>query len=400
MQFLPLAESAVPKNSLDYSPGDCVELADFSESIEGEQEVCCGGAPPEPSNPFERPGYLLQNYVRAFIVGNGLDIPLVKTELGLSDHLGTAGVRLGFSREKYTVAPGLYGIGNPVESSPVLVTANYKLTFDQVRSVLTDYNCWIVVLDTCGVNVWCAAGKPTFSTDELVRQIETTDIQAVVSHRNLIVPQLGAPGVAAQEVKLKTGFRVIYGPVHVRDLPEFLDSTMTATPKMRTVTFSLAERATLIPVELVLYLKKIWWLFPVLFLLSIIHPDFMALDTILQRSCISIASLLCGGVFGAVCVPLLLPWIPGKSFSFKGAIMGLLGGAISGSYLPITNGIEFCAFVSAVISVSSYLAMNFTGSTPFTSPSGVEKEMKIAIPLQALLIIVAFSSWIAAPFTA
>jgi hypothetical protein len=48
--------------------------------------------------------------------------------------------------------------------------------------------------------------------------------------------------------------------------------------------------------------------------------------------------------------------------------------------------------------VSSYLDMNFTGSTPFTSPSGVEWEMKRAIPLQTLATLVAAALWLLAPF--
>jgi hypothetical protein len=33
-------------------------------------------------------------------------------------------------------------------------------------------------------------------------------------------------------------------------------------------------------------------------------------------------------------------------------------------------------------SISSFLAMNFTGSSTFTSLAGVKKEMRIAVPLQ------------------
>jgi hypothetical protein len=42
--------------------------------------------------------------------------------------------------------------------------------------------------------------------------------------------------------------------------------------------------------------------------------------------------------------------------------------------------------------------MNFTGSTPFTSPSGVEKEMRKAIPLQASALLIAMIAWVGAAF--
>ena len=74
-------------------------------------------------------------------------------------------------------------------------------------------DAWILVLDTNGVNVWCAAGKGTFGTDELIRRIEATGLPEIVSHNRVIVPQLGGPGVAAHEVRKRSGFRVVYGPV-------------------------------------------------------------------------------------------------------------------------------------------------------------------------------------------
>jgi hypothetical protein len=56
------------------------------------------------------------------------------------------------------------------------------------------------------------------------------------------------------------------------------------------------------------------------------------------------------------------------------------------------------ALMLCTTAISSYLAMNFTGSTPFTSPSGVEKEMRKAIPLQALAGLMAVVAWIGSAF--
>ena len=69
---------------------------------------------------------------------------------------------------RYKVDPGLYAVGRPTVESPVLVSANYKLSFDRLRSQLTGLDAWMLVLDTHGVNVWCSAGKGTFGTDEIV----------------------------------------------------------------------------------------------------------------------------------------------------------------------------------------------------------------------------------------
>jgi len=68
------------------------------------------------------------------------------------------------------VAPrgtGLYAIGNPVPDAPVFVSANYTLSFDALRSALDGIDVLSWFIDTKGINVWCAAGKGTFGTDEL-----------------------------------------------------------------------------------------------------------------------------------------------------------------------------------------------------------------------------------------
>ena len=131
---------------------------------------------------------------------------------------------------EYKIDPGLYALGNPDAESPVLVSANYKMSFDYLRRELTGRSAWILVLDTRGINVWCAAGKGTFGTAELIRQVASSGIAALLNHKVLIVPQLGAVGVSAWKVRQSSGFRVVFGPVYARELPRFLDSGMRATP--------------------------------------------------------------------------------------------------------------------------------------------------------------------------
>jgi len=56
------------------------------------------------------------------------------------------------------------------------------------------------------------------------------------------------------------------------------------------------------------------------------------------------------------------------------------------------------ALLLAMTAVSSFVAMNFTGATPFTSPSGVEKEMRRALPVQAGLALLAGLLWVGGAF--
>jgi len=168
----------------------------------------------------------------------------------------------------YSIDPGLYALGKPDRESPVLVSANYKMSFDALRSALPGRDLWIMALDTKGINVWCAAGKGTFGTEELAGRIESSGLKEVVSHRSLILPQLGAPGVAAHTVKKLSGFGVRYGPIMAADLPAYIDAGFKAASKMRLKTVPLRERAVLIPVELVETIKPTLIIAPVLFLLG------------------------------------------------------------------------------------------------------------------------------------
>lgn len=306
-------------------------------------------------------------------------VPRVSTELSAKDILGAWKVRWGIGRMNYTVVPGLYSVGRPDESSPVLVTANYKLTFDALRKELSGLNLWILVLDTKGVNVWCAAGKGTFGTEELVRRLKAVKLSEVVKHKTLILPQLGASGVAAYEVTKQSGFHIVYGPVRACDIKAFLDAGMKATPEMREVRFTLKDRAVLTPVDFVQWIKPLMIFFGALFILNALGWG--------RYSANEVIAFLGAVAVGCVLTPILLPWIPGRAFAFKGALLGLLwtaaviaiGGGISMIGIP-----ESLSFLLLIPSVSAYAAMNFTGSSTYTSPSGVHKEMRAAIPVMLI----------------
>ena len=238
-----------------------------------DDEPCCGPRPGPPSSPFERPGYKLCSFVESFVGTRSGMVPKVRNSLDLNDHAGTIRARLGLFRDRYRVAPGLYCTGEADSDSPVLVTANYKLSFDALRCELGKVAAWILVLDTRGVNVWCAAGKKNFCAEEIVRQVKRTGLEKVVKHREMILPQLCAPGVSGQAVKAGCGFTVVWGPIQAKDLPGFIGNGKKADLEMRLVTFTIRQRLVLIPVEISL----------------ILQPSLYALLLILMLSGISMA---------------------------------------------------------------------------------------------------------------
>lgn len=315
------------------------------------------------------------------------DPPVVRRttpEWTLHDYLGQIKSRTSAFRMQYTVEPGLYSLGNPGRDSDVFVSANYKLSFDMLRRALKGLNAWILVLDTKGINVWCAAGKGTFGTEELARRILDVQLETVVEHRRIIVPQLGAVGVNARLVQKKTGFRVHFGPVHVKDIPEYLAAGYKKTLEMRTVRFTMADRLVLTPMEINPMMKK----FPLYALIVLLIFG-------LQPSGILFLEAWSGGmpflimglisVFaGAFATPALLPYVPFRSFALKGWITGMLSVFLAMRFFGLPDPGNMIFVVVAYLffpMASSYIALQFTGSTTYTGMSGVKKELKYGVPV-------------------
>jgi len=353
-------------------------------------ECCAEGAPPScacaggGAAPAATLGRVDEPWTSGVVHTSVGDVPRVKTAAGARDHLGSVKVRWNIGRSQYRVPPGLYAVGEPGADAPVLVSANYKLSFDLLRRALSGRSAWLLVLDTKGINVWCAAGKGTFGTDELVRRVESCALDRVVSHRKLVVPQLGAPGVSAPEVHRRCGFRVEFGPVLAKDLPTFLDSGMKATAEMRRVRFDLWDRMVLVPVELTIGAKKALLVAAGMVLLGGLSAGGYSMAGVRTVGLDGAARVLATFFFAAIFGPALLPWLPGRAFSAKGGFLGLalfgglaaLGAGVGDSWLHVG------AWILLMPAIASFVVMNFTGASTFTSQSGVLREMRFAVPLQ------------------
>lgn len=309
-------------------------------------------------------------------------VPQIGTALGVADHLGAWKARWGINRMHYLVPPGLYAIGEPGPEAPVLVTANYKMSYDCVRRVLAGRNVWLLVLETFGINVWCAAGKGTFGTAELVTRVEVSGLAKVVQHRRLTLPILGAPGVAAHQVKQRTGFSVAYATIRAEDLPEYLDNGEATTPAMRQLAFNFYDRLVLLPVEVVLVLKSLAVVGGAVYLAAVLASG--------EKAALTVLAAYLGAVFtGIVLAPVLLPYIPGRSFAVKGALAGL---AFSSALFLLAGGakwsvpVQIASFL-ALPAVSAFYTLNYTGCTTFTSRSGVQKEMRLGLPVMACAVL-------------
>jgi hypothetical protein len=299
----------------------------------------------------------------------------------------------------YNVIPNLYAVGTPDENSDVYVSCNFKLSFHILRRALHGFNAWILVLDTKGINVWCAAGKGTFGTKELAFRIKEHQLEKVVNHNKVIVPQLGATGVSAYKIKEETGFKVIYGPVKADDISAFVANGYKTTSEMRKINFNLWDRMKLIPVEL-FYAKYYLILIPaIFFILSGLNAHGFSVDASWSNGGRAIVNLCVAYLSGCVLTPILLPIIPFKRFSLKGVVIGWLM-AVLLLYFNLlgTNIFEIISWFLLIGGISSFMAMNFTGASTFTSLSGVQKEMKISLPVQIFGTALGFIGWIITRF--
>jgi hypothetical protein len=195
------------------------------------------------------------------------------------------------------------------------------------------------------------------------------------------LPQLGAPGVAAHEVKERSGFRVVYGPVRACDIKLFVEAGYKATPAMRKVNFPFKERAKLIPVDFMYGKYKLMIAIGIILILSGIDKTGFSFSRIIETGAFPVCSILGAYIAGIVITPLMLPYTPFRAFALKGTIWGAISILVLNQFFHVSN-FEFIAMGLISLGIASFTAMNFTGSSTYTSLSGVKKEMKWSIPFQ------------------
>lgn len=350
----------------------------------------------------------IQNKLSEWICGTVLTkagpVYQITSDWSGSDFWGQVKCRISAFRNHYIVPPGLYAVGQPDETSDVFASANYKLSFDILRRALKGLNVWILVLDTKGINVWCAAGKGSFGSKELVQRIRAVQMEKVINHKKIIIPQLSAPGVNSLAVRKETGFRVLFGPVSARDIPAYINRGYKSTEKMRAVRFTMLDRLVLTPMEINPAIKK-YYLFalPIALITGLQPAGILFRDIWLIGAPLLLLGL--ASVFiGALLTPLFLPYVPSRSFAIKGWIMGMIGMPalvpLMGDAIAQSIWLMFFSYIFFPLA-SSYIALQFTGSTTFTGISGVKKELKFGIPIYIggsavsilLLILFKLAQW-------
>lgn len=331
-------------------------------------------------------------------------VPIVSGEITFKEKMRQIKSRISSFRMHFTVKPGLYAAGNPGSESDIFATANYGLSFDHLRRALKGIDAWILVLDTAGINVWCAAGKGTFGTEELISRIKISGIDKCADHKRIILPQLGAPGINSGEVRKRTGFTVKFGPVLADDIREYIDNGYSGTPEMRRVKFTFKDRGVLVPMEINMAKKGFLYFAAGSLLYSSLTPEGLLFRELTTTGAPLIYAGMTSLFAGGVITPLFLPYIPFRSFAAKGVITGAAIVTALNYFTSMFKTENFyftCAVPIIIILLSSYIALQFTGATTYTSLSGVKKEIKYSIPFYgaallaaaALLVLSKISEW-------
>ena len=159
---------------------------------------------------------------------------------------------------------GLVEIGNPDRNSPVFATCNYHLTVQRVKRALKGIDCYLLIANSRGHNVWCGSTGGHFTNHDIISVIKTSKIEKLVDHSNVILPQLAATGIESRIIKKKTEWKVIWGPVYTKDIPSFIEDKFIKTPQMREVRFFLIQRIEMAAM----------WAFPFSIIASIIIAPF------------------------------------------------------------------------------------------------------------------------------
>jgi hypothetical protein len=386
------------------------ELKFIKPAMQERKSACCGPAQSAPQSPEEAscktclPDRKEDEPVWVTGTAEGA-IPVISTDLSISDYWEHVKCRTSAFRNHYAVHPGLYAVGAPDRNSDVFVSANYKVSFDALRKALKGLNAWVLVLDTKGINVWCAAGKGTFGTQELIRRISETKLDRIIDHRNIIVPQLGAPGISAHSVKKASGFKVCYGPVRAADIGAYVAARYKATKEMRTVTFPVIDRLILTPMEINPAMKKYYPAYALIMLAVFgLHPGGIIFRDAFIGGFPFLLLGLVSVLAGALLTPMLLPFIPFRSFAVKGWITGMLSISLAEKFIAARGHMGTALLIFTYLFfplASSYIALQFTGSTTFTGMSGVKKELRASIPIYIsgavtsliLLIVYKLSEW-------
>ena len=120
---------------------------------------------------------------------------------------------------------GIYEINNPNESSPVLITSNFSLTYFIVSGEIetSKVPSWLLVKDTEGLSVMTAWAAGKLSADIIAPFVKKCGVMDKIKHQKLIIPGYLAAESGGLEEELP-GWEILVGPREGAHIPAYLKS--------------------------------------------------------------------------------------------------------------------------------------------------------------------------------
>jgi SAM-dependent methyltransferase len=290
------------------------------------------------------------------------------------------------------IQPGLYKSGSPTSDSPVVVTANYELTYYTVMRALAKdrLDAWVLVCDTNGINVWCAARGIHFDSDDVIHLIRLTELHKLVNHKELILPQLAAAGMDPTMIRRRTGFRVRYGPIRIHDLTRWLELEKPK-PKPRdlaSVTFNLRERMEQSVAHIPFLFAVLLWkpiagiiagLLAANILTATIIPSMYAnVFSITIDVLVLISQLTLALIGNAFMLGLIFPILPSKANSFWRRGLGFAGITLPVALIIMlllqATWTAIVVWLAAQFVMATSLTMDWSGMTSVSDPKVIRRE--------------------------
>jgi len=119
------------------------------------------------------------------------------------------------------VETGVYEVGEPDASSPVLITTNFSLTYYTVEADVSagNINAWIVVVDTDGTSVLTAWAAEDFTPEIIAKTIKACGIEDKIDNKIAVLP--GGVAVLSGDLEQESGWKIVVGPRESSGIPAF-----------------------------------------------------------------------------------------------------------------------------------------------------------------------------------
>jgi acetyl-CoA decarbonylase/synthase complex subunit gamma len=127
------------------------------------------------------------------------------------------------------MTPGVYQVGEPIDTSPLCVTTNFSLTYFSIAGELESCarpGAWLLVCDTEGLSVLTAWSAGKFDAERIAKSVKEFDVAKNISHRSLILP--GGVAVLRGELEEELPeWKIMVGPREAMAISGYLKEHWT-----------------------------------------------------------------------------------------------------------------------------------------------------------------------------